>query len=248
MNILVTAGNTQTPLDRVRCITNIFSGRTGTQIATEAFDRGHAVTLLTSHPDVLNSVPAARSRIAPEWSVVTYRTFDDLEVAMREEIARMQLDVVIHAAAVSDFRSAGIFTLAPETTFDSTDLKWRASDGLPGMRDASHGKVKSSHPELWLRLLPTPKLIDQVRSAWDFRGILVKFKLEVGLTEQKLLEVAERARSHSRADLMVANTLEGMHDWALIGAGIDGYRRVQRTELARDLLDAVENLRCSRGQ
>ncbi|MFO0803298.1 MAG: phosphopantothenoylcysteine decarboxylase [Gemmataceae bacterium] len=29
MKVLVTAGNTQSPLDRVRCITNIFSGRTG---------------------------------------------------------------------------------------------------------------------------------------------------------------------------------------------------------------------------
>ena len=32
MKILVTAGNTQVPIDRVRCITNIFSGRTGTRI------------------------------------------------------------------------------------------------------------------------------------------------------------------------------------------------------------------------
>ena len=30
MNLLVTAGNTLVPVDRVRCITNIFTGRTGT--------------------------------------------------------------------------------------------------------------------------------------------------------------------------------------------------------------------------
>ena len=47
LNVLVTAGNTQTPLDRVRAITNIFSGRTGTRIALEAHRRGHRVTLLT---------------------------------------------------------------------------------------------------------------------------------------------------------------------------------------------------------
>ena len=33
MNILVTAGNTIVPIDRVRCITNVFTGRTGTAIA-----------------------------------------------------------------------------------------------------------------------------------------------------------------------------------------------------------------------
>jgi phosphopantothenate---cysteine ligase (CTP) len=47
MNLLVTAGNTQTPIDRVRCITNIFTGRTGAQVALEAHRRGHAVTHLT---------------------------------------------------------------------------------------------------------------------------------------------------------------------------------------------------------
>jgi phosphopantothenoylcysteine synthetase/decarboxylase len=233
----------------VRCITNIFSGRTGAQIASLAFDRGHAVTLLTSHPEVIDSLSLRRERTAPEWSVRIYRTFDDLDVAMGEEITGKRFDTVIHAAAVSDYRSAGIFTLAPNTTFNSTELKWRASVEEPGLVDASLGKVRSSHPELWLRLLPTPKLIDKIRPTWDFQGILVKFKLEVGLSEQVLLEVAERARLHSNADLMVANTLEGMHDWALIGARIDDYQKVPRTDLSRHLLGAVESIaRLRQGQ
>ena len=39
MHILITAGNTQMPMDRVRCITNIFSGRTGASIALQAYQR-----------------------------------------------------------------------------------------------------------------------------------------------------------------------------------------------------------------
>src|SRR6478735_9385257 len=97
MKILVTAGNTQTPVDRVRCITNIFSGRTGARIATRAFDRGHSVVFLTSHPEVLADLPAARHRGEPGFRIRTYRTFDDLESAMAEEVARVGLDVVIHA-------------------------------------------------------------------------------------------------------------------------------------------------------
>jgi phosphopantothenate-cysteine ligase/phosphopantothenoylcysteine decarboxylase/phosphopantothenate--cysteine ligase len=54
MNVLVTAGNTQTPIDRVRCITNVFSGRTGARVAMEAAARGHQVALLTSHPELLS--------------------------------------------------------------------------------------------------------------------------------------------------------------------------------------------------
>jgi phosphopantothenate-cysteine ligase/phosphopantothenoylcysteine decarboxylase/phosphopantothenate--cysteine ligase len=226
MNILVTAGNTQTPVDRVRCITNIFSGRTGAQIAARASDRGHTVVFLSSHPEVLASLPATRPRAVPAWRVRPYRTFDDLDAAMGEEITGGKFDAVIHAAAVSDYRVAGVFT-HHEGEF----------------RDAAAGKVKGSHPELWLKLTPTPKLVDKIRSEWGFAGVLVKFKLEVGLSEEELLGVAERARVHSSADLMVANTLEGMREWAVVGAGQGGYRRVTRAELADDLLDRLEALK-----
>ena len=226
MNILVTAGNTQTPVDDVRCITNIFTGRTGGMIASRAHERGHAITLLTSHPAVPDSIPTTRVRAEPDWRVRPYRTFDDLDTAMSEELTSGKFDAVIHAAAVSDYRVAGAFT--------HTDGKFE---------DVSAGKVKSSHPELWLRLTPTPKLVDKIRSVWGFAGVLVKFKLEVGLTESELLAVAEKARVHSSADLMSANTLEGMKDWAFVGAGPTGYRRVTRAELADHLIDRMEGLR-----
>lgn len=242
MNILVSAGNTQTPLDRVRCITNIFSGRTGAQIAARAFERGHSVVLLSSHPEVLESIATSRERLPPHWRVRRYRAFDDLDLAMGEEIAGNGFDAVIHAAAVSDYRSAGIFTVAADTTFDPEELAWHSSTEHPHLKDAASGKVKSSHPELWLRLMPTQKLVDKIRPVWGFKGILVKFKLEVGLSEAELLEVAERARIHSGADLMAANTLEEMRDWAMIGAGATGYHKVQREQLADYLLNAIEEL------
>ncbi|HEY1190966.1 MAG TPA: phosphopantothenoylcysteine decarboxylase [Gemmata sp.] len=223
MNILVTAGNTQTPVDRVRCITNIFSGRTGAQVASKAHERGHTVTLLTSHPEVLTAIPTAREREAPGWVVRSYRTFADLEQLMAAEISSGRHDTVIHAAAVSDFHVGGVFTFR---------------DGQ--FSDASAGKVKSSHPEVWLKLVQAPKLVDKVRSEWGFRGTLVKFKLEVGVTTAELEVIAERSRTHSRADLMVANTLDGMHDWALIGSGPGIYTQVPRAELADRLLGALE--------
>src|SRR3954447_12029943 len=99
MKILVTAGNTQTPVDRVRCITNIFTGRTGAQIAARAFDRGHSVTLLTSHPEVADAIPSPRHRGEPDWRVRKYRTFDDLDAAMAEEIGGGAFGSVIHSAA-----------------------------------------------------------------------------------------------------------------------------------------------------
>ena len=50
MNILISAGNTIVPIDRVRCITNVFTGRTGTTIALHSHQRGHNVRFHRSTP------------------------------------------------------------------------------------------------------------------------------------------------------------------------------------------------------
>ncbi len=233
MNLLITAGNTQTPIDRVRCITNIFTGRTGASIALEAYRRGNNVTFVTSHPEVL----ASESFDVSRWRCLPYRTFDELAERMATHIAGSRLDAIVHCAAVSDYHAAGIFSPAPGTRFD--DGQWHAGDNKPAMIDRVAGKVKSDEPELWLRLVRAPKLIDKIRTDWQFVGILVKFKLEVGVSDADLLRIAERSRVHSAADWMVANTLEGAADWAFIGFG-DTYSKVTRAELPGAVLDAIE--------
>ena len=235
MRFLVTAGNTQTQIDKVRCITNIFSGRTGGQIALAAFGRGHSVTLLTSHPDALPfPVPSTAWRIEP------YQTFEDLETLLHGEVEQGGYDFVVHAAAVSDFMSSGVYVPTAGTKFDSDSLTWLAESGPPQLADAAAGKVKSKHKELWLRLTPAPKLVDRFRADWGFQGTLVKFKLEVGLTETQLLAVAEESRLQSRADWMVANTLEGMHELAYVGPVAGMYERVERPKLAARLLELLK--------
>jgi phosphopantothenate---cysteine ligase (CTP) len=238
MNILVTAGNTQTLIDKVRCITNIFTGRTGASIAQEANRRGHQVTLLTSHPDVVEGPPCAE-----RWTVRPYRTFEDLHTAMAELISAPGLDAVIHSAAVSDYRVAGIFAPADGTQFHDPDHHWESLTAEPPrMIDMAAGKVKSDAAELWLRMVRTPKLIDFIRKDWSFRGVLVKFKLEVGVTDERLLEIAEKSRRASAADLIAANTLEGAKSWAFLGPLADGFHRIQRWNLAERLIEEVERL------
>jgi phosphopantothenate---cysteine ligase (CTP) len=234
MRFLVTAGNTQALIDKVRCITNIFSGRTGGQIAVAAHGRGHAVTLVTSHPEAL-AFPVSSSI----WRIEPYKTFEDLEALLQHELQEGKYDVVVHAAAVSDFLTSGVYVPAPGSTFETDSLTWKADVGTPQLIDVAAGKVKSKHGELWLRLTPAPKLVDRFRSTWGFQGILVKFKLEVGLTEAQLLAVAEESRTQSRADWMVANTLEGMHEVAFVGPVIGRYEKVDRPNLAMRLLDLL---------
>lgn len=247
MNILVTSGNTLVPIDRVRCLTNVFTGRTGTTIALHCHQRGHRVTLLTSHPEL---VALLQGNEPPQqhWTLEPYRTFADLRDLLSKSLSSAGFDVLIHCAAVSDYEAAGVYAPDPHTRFRPEDARWQGSGPhAPALLDRSAGKIKSDEPEIWLRLVRTPKLIDLVRTEWGFRGILVKFKLEVGVRDEHLLDIAEQARRQSHADLMVANTLEEASSWAFVGPLQGQYQRVSRDDLAPRLIDVVELLHKERG-
>src|SRR4051794_40704146 len=108
MNVLVTAGNTLVPIDRVRCLTNVFTGRTGAAVALEAHARGHTVSLLTSHPEAV--APLAEGvALGERWCLRDYRTFDELHRLMAECVLGGGLDAVIHSAAVSDYLAGGVY-------------------------------------------------------------------------------------------------------------------------------------------
>jgi phosphopantothenoylcysteine synthetase/decarboxylase len=240
MNVLVTAGNTRVFIDRVRCLTNIFTGRTGAAIALEAYRRGHGVTLLTSHPEAIAELAGVTKLATERWRLLRYDTFEELRQAMARELTEQKYDAVIHSAAVSDYLAAGVFAPTPGTRL-TEQLQWHADGGqTPALVDRAAGKVKSDEPELWLRLVRAPKLIDMIRADWGFNGTLVKFKLEVGVSDERLLEIAEKSRTHSRADLLVANTLEGAASWAFLGPLNNEYAKIPRAKLAAKLIDAVE--------
>jgi phosphopantothenoylcysteine decarboxylase/phosphopantothenate--cysteine ligase len=92
--VLVSAGGTREPLDAVRFVGNRSSGRMGVALAAEASRRGAEVTLLAANL----AVPAPAG-----VTVVETPTAADLE---REALARADSDVIVMAAAVSDYRPA----------------------------------------------------------------------------------------------------------------------------------------------
>ena len=246
MNVLVTAGNTKVLIDRVRCLTNIFSGRTGTAIALHAHERGHQVTLLTSRPEAVAELRPNGVTPTSRWQVRPFDTFDDLQNLM-EQLSIERPAVIVQSAAISDYLAAGVYAPAPGTCFDSARMRWTSDTAAPALLHRSAGKVASTEPELWLRLVRAPKLIDRIRRDWGFAGVLVKFKLEVNRTDADLLQRAERSRQESAADLMVANTLEDASRHAFLGPVAGQYQQVTRAELPRRLLDAVEHLAGGRG-
>ena len=265
MRILITAGNTQAPIDRVRCLTNIFTGRTGAGIAVCAHDRGHDVTLLTSHPEVLREMQPPQPLSGPRWRPYGYRTFDDLHALMSREVRGGGYDAVIHCAAVSDYLAGGIFAAAPGTRFlaDGPELTIGVLEEQPldPIRivvkreffdfDAKYkGCGTEHHFDLGVPRRVSDRCRDLAREANRVIGCRDLAREDVMLDkndEPQLLEIAERSRRQSDADLMVANTLEGSHEWAYLGP-VDGtYQRLERRALAEQLLAAVERTAREKG-
>jgi phosphopantothenoylcysteine synthetase/decarboxylase len=242
MNFLITAGNTQAPIDRVRCVTNTFSGRTGASIARTAWGRGHTVTLATSRPESLLEYGVNYRDPGERFTVLPYQTFDELATILQNQLRVGAFDVVCHSAAVSDYLTAGTFTPNSGTFFNARTGQWEARGTPPTLTEQKAGKIKSTEPELWVRLVRAPKLVDRIRQPWGFNGILVKFKLEVGLSEQELVDIAETSRTQSNADIIVANTLDGAAHWAYVGPIADRYDRISRRELPDRLVLALEDL------
>ena len=88
--VIVTAGGTREPIDAVRYIGNSSSGRMGIEIAKAARDAGALVHLIAANIDLALPKGIEVTRVG---------SVDELELAMD-----LKCDIMIMAAAVSDFR------------------------------------------------------------------------------------------------------------------------------------------------
>jgi phosphopantothenoylcysteine decarboxylase/phosphopantothenate--cysteine ligase len=91
--ILITAGPTEEPLDPVRFITNLSSGKMGYALARVSSRRGAQVTLITGPTNL--SLPSVEN-------VINVRTAQEMHKAVIDNYKKST--VIIKAAAVADYR------------------------------------------------------------------------------------------------------------------------------------------------
>jgi phosphopantothenoylcysteine decarboxylase/phosphopantothenate--cysteine ligase len=108
VRILVTAGGTREAIDPVRFVGNRSSGKMGHAIAVVASRRGARVTLITT------AEPPAGAAV----DVVRVESAEEMHDAVTQRAA--DVDVVVMAAAVADFRPKAI-----------ADAKLKKGDGVP---------------------------------------------------------------------------------------------------------------------
>lgn len=191
---LVTAGNTREMIDRVRDWGNVFTGNTGFGIAKAIAAYGD-VDLLTSN--ATHAEEAAGVGI----HATLFRSHADLHALLESRVSPDAYAAIFMTAAVADYRPAGAFAVTNRVRNPDGTETWT-------VKNADAGKVKSDHPAVAFLGQRTTKLVDRFRRDWGHRGLLIKFKLEVGLDKDRLLAVAEASRLASGADYLVANTLD----------------------------------------
>jgi phosphopantothenoylcysteine synthetase/decarboxylase len=224
MRFLVTAGNTREKIDRVRDWGNIFTGNTGYSIAKAISALGE-VDLLTSNQTHLSEV---RAVVGGPIRATGFTSHAELKSALENALRQNRFDAVFMTAAIADYRPAGSFQLVQRKPGD------KPGEEVWVVRDVHAGKVKSSYERIAFMGERTEKLVDLFRTTWGYRGMLVKFKLEVGISAEQLIEVGQASREASGADYLVANTSE-MVDGERAGAYLlsdAGEEWVPRAELA----------------
>ena len=210
--ILITSGPTRADIDAVRYISNRSTGRLGCRIAIEALALGARVALVAGPASVVPTGDDLSQEELSRLRVVDIETVPDLLETLKQEIsARPRYDAVLHAMAVLDY--------VPQLVHD--------------------GKVRSGKDTWTIRLMPTPKVIRQIK-LWSPRTFLVGFKLEVDKTDDRLREIALAFQRENRTDLVVANDLARIrdedHPAIIVGSGGNVVAAPRtKSEIARDL-------------
>lgn len=215
-NVLVTVGSTIEYIDPIRVITNLSSGKMGNAIAEEARKIGTNVTIIYGH------VPCGFLQ-SQDFNVIKVSTTNEMYNAIVCELSSKKYDIVILAAAVTDF-----------------------AIGEKNLRE----KIDTRKGKVLISLTPTKKIIDHVKRVSKNNIFLVAFKAEYNMANPDIIEKAYKKLKECNGDLIVANDIG--REGAGVGSDngevfiIDKHKKVNhlplqnKRDIARSLLYTIE--------
>lgn len=213
MYCVVTAGPTYESLDRVRRLTNFSTGQLGVELANHLTAAGHRVTLLLGE----QATWAGETRAS---DVKRFSSTADLGERLRR-LPGEEINALFHAAAVSDFAFGKVWM----------------RDAAGQLTEVKSGKFSTREGQLLAELLPTPKLIAELRG-WFPRARLVGWKYEVDGDRAAVIQAAARQIAACHTDACVANG-------PAYGAGfglVEGLERCTQLAGKPELFTALERL------
>ncbi len=163
LRVLITSGGTQEPIDNVRAITNLSTGETGAKIVETLARAGHLVHWLRAR----SSVTTVDATVQNQIELHVFTSAADLLTQMQNLLGENTYDILIHAAAISDYTVESI-----------------QASGVPLSHEMG-AKLSSSHENLDLRLKRTPKIIAELGKLIPTTTHVFAFKLTSGADLQQ---------------------------------------------------------------
>jgi phosphopantothenoylcysteine decarboxylase/phosphopantothenate--cysteine ligase len=145
--------------------------------------------------------------------IVRFKYFEELRNLVEKYVSMKKYHIFIHSAAVSDYE--------PLLKFD--------------------GKIKSNSEKLTIHFRKTIKIVDLIKKI-DPNIFLVKFKLEVNTSKEKLISIAKKSMDHSMADIIVANDFNCIgkkHKAFILDKNENLHDCVGKEVISKKLLDLV---------
>jgi phosphopantothenoylcysteine synthetase/decarboxylase len=177
MHLLVTFGPAWEPLDGARRLTNMSTGRLGVQLANAFVAAGWEVHCLRGEG-------ATHGGTLHACEMETFTTNDDLAGKL-QRIGRLgKMDAVFHAAALCDYRIAGVTNAAGE--------------------DVRSAKIATRNGRLLLELEPATKVLPKLRD-WFPHARIVGWKYELVGTRDDAFKQAWRQLREGSTDACVLN-------------------------------------------
>ncbi len=177
MTVVVTCGPAWEPLDGMRRLTNASTGALGAHLADAFALAGHRVLVLRG--EGATAPPPARAD-----AVLPFGTNDEVARLLDQVAAKEAVGAVFHAAALCDYRVAGI----------------RDAEGRPH----AEAKIPSRAGTLLVELEPATKVLPRLRR-WFPSARLCGWKFELNGGRDDALAAARRQMDEADTDACVVN-------------------------------------------
>ena len=239
--VLITGGPTNEYIDEVMKITNMSSGRVAVELADYFVDAGYEVMLLLTKTVKHHRLDSLG--LKQNFALMRFETTDELLTAIENCAAMEKYDLVIHSAAVADYKPEFSFRaedMAAELTrkvreLPSNDMGYERLYNImletlinPECKVNDETKISSVEPNLTVKLGLTPKIIASLRQLFP-DAIICGFKLLENVPEQELVDAAVKQLNKCKTDFCFANDLAELRKghYARLVVTPDGYNGVK---------------------
>nr|WP_054550812.1 phosphopantothenoylcysteine decarboxylase [Lysinibacillus sphaericus] len=181
--VLITSGGTLEKWDRVRGHTNLSKGTMGCYLAEAALAADANVVYMHGY---FAQLPENQN----DMTLIQFEGIEDLGQKVRHAVQQQHVDIVIMAAAGSDW--------VIDKVYDQS-----------GNLMEETGKMPSDEPPI-IHFKKAPKVLGQIKG-WQPNVTLVGFKLEATNDEEFLLARARLRMETANAQFMVANSSQSLY-------------------------------------